>query len=89
MDKNTLLQRQIEAKTKFDDLAQQIATLETQIQPLNEEKLRLQGDYRTITDLIANISDTPESTEDVPTDVPVEGEVVDANTINAEPAETE
>lgn len=86
MDKTTLLQRQTDVQTKFDDLTKQIADLDNQVIPIKEEQARLQGEHRLLTELINGFVDTPPEqpgesvtlNETVPSNetVPVEGEVV-------------
>lgn len=80
VDKTVLLQRQQEAQTKFDELTGQINNLEQQIQPLAEERVKVQGEHRVLTELLANADasatptegDVVEPTQEPTTDQPTE-----------------
>lgn len=71
MNKDILTEKRTTVNEKFEQIKAEIEELDKKKGELNTELVKLQGEYRVLTDLIG--------------DQVVEGELIDANTIVAEP----
>lgn len=59
MNDTSLVELQLDAQKRYDELTSQINDLNRQIQTLAEERLRIEGEHRVVTKLIENETKEP------------------------------